>query len=98
MQMFSIFDSKADGYLPPFLAANGEVAKRMVLQAASDPSHTFATFAGDYTLFGIGLWHEEQGFLEMFEAFENHGTVLSLIAGSAAPPITPLHIAEEGEK
>lgn len=60
---YSIYDSKAEAFLPPFLAANIATAKRLVLQAAVDPTHQFHQFAADYTLFEVGEWDENEGLL-----------------------------------
>lgn len=74
--VFSIYDSKAEAYLPPFITPNIAVAVRMFSSAACDPTHNFAKFAGDYTLFEIGKFDDSKGEFISVRAHVNHGTAL----------------------
>ncbi|AXL15407.1 nonstructural protein [Microviridae sp.] len=78
MQVFSIYDSKAEAYLPPFLAPAPGVALRIVTNAASDPKSDFHRYGDDYTLFHIGEWDADQGVVNMSEAHVSYGTVMSI--------------------
>ncbi len=77
-KMFSIYDSKAARYAPPFVAQSGGVAKRMLVDSASDPQQLFARHPGDFTLFLLGDWDDENGILYTLDAKQNLGTVLQL--------------------
>jgi len=78
-KVFSIYDCKAEAFLPPFYTHNARVAVRMLQKAATDTSHDFCRFAADYTLFEIGEWDDTTGmFLEQV-SHVNHGTILILI-------------------
>lgn len=81
--MFSLFDSKANAFAPPFMAQNPGMAIRMVASAAADGSSDLYKFGGDYTLFEIATFYEETGLIEPREAFHNHGTVLSILNATA---------------
>lgn len=78
--VYAVYDSKAEAYLPPFLARTDQVAMRMVAAAAIDPTKDMHRFSGDYTLFGIAIYHEQHGELVMHDAHNNLGTALALAA------------------
>lgn len=61
LKVFSVFDSKAKAYLQPFHAVNSAVALRSFEAAVNDERHDFHRFAGDYTLFEIGIWDDQSG-------------------------------------
>lgn len=59
--IFSVYDSKAEAYLPPFYAHNAAVARRTMEQAVTDPNHNFRRYAEDYTLFEVGQFDDSTG-------------------------------------
>ncbi len=59
--MYSIFDSKLEGYLQPIFAENDAVAVRILKNAVDDPDHLFSKNAEDYALFRIGIFVQETG-------------------------------------
>lgn len=61
MKQFSIKDSKAEAYLPPFLAITTGVAMRIFQNAVMKEGTDFMKYAADYTLFEIGEWDELNG-------------------------------------
>jgi len=61
--LFTVFDSKAEGYLQPFFAVTEAVALRMFMTAVEDPQHDFHRFAEDYTMFRIGEFDQAEGVL-----------------------------------
>lgn len=75
-QIYSVYDSKAAAYLQPFYLPRHELAERAFAHAACTEGHAFNNFAGDYTLFWIGTWDEENGILTNAEAKLNMGTAL----------------------
>lgn len=61
MYIFSVFDSKAEKYLPPFFSDTSASATRALVNVMHDPNHEFTKFAEDYALFEIGYWNQETG-------------------------------------
>jgi len=57
--LFCVYDSKVEGYLPPFTAMNRPVAIRIFETAVLQEDHDFNRHAEDYSLFEIG--HYEPG-------------------------------------
>lgn len=54
LQIFSVYDSKAKAYLPPFFLPEIGMATRVFQNCANDKGHQFGANAEDYCLFHIG--------------------------------------------
>lgn len=74
--ILSIFDSKANAYLPPWYAPTEATACRIFENSVIDPNTLFAKFPGDFTLFGIGVFDDETAEIETYKVHINHGTAL----------------------
>ncbi len=83
LKVFSIYDSKADGFLQPFFAENTAVAIRSFTRAANDQASDFHRYAGDYTLFEIGEWNRTRGDWLQYEAKVNLGLAEQYISQAA---------------
>lgn len=59
-EIYSVFDSKAEYYMPFFVERNDMTAIR-ALEAAMQPGHPLWANATDYSLFHIGTWDQETG-------------------------------------
>ncbi|AXH75175.1 MAG: nonstructural protein [Microviridae sp.] len=78
-KVYTIFDSAARIYLPPFhLHADGE-AVRAFRDAANSPSHYVGQHPADYTLMRIGSYDDSTGMYIMLEGFENLGNALEYV-------------------
>lgn len=76
--IYSVRDNVALTYLEPFYANNDGVARRMVANAARDPSHPFCKSPYDYVLF-------KHGSLDLSDAsFETHEPKSLGVAGELA--------------
>lgn len=83
-KVYTIFDSAARIYLPPFhLTAHGE-AVRAFKDAANSKSHYIGQHPGDYTLFHIGTYDDSTGRYIMLEAYENLGNALEYVEAEKA--------------
>lgn len=61
--MFSIFDTVAEIYEPPFIEINRGTAMRRVTDLMnSNPQSPYAKFPDNYELHYIGTWDEAGGF------------------------------------
>lgn len=63
LKIFSVYDSKAAAYLPPFFLPRTEQAERAFQQCAGDKKHQFGSFPEDYTLYEIGTFDDENAIL-----------------------------------
>lgn len=78
-ELFTVFDSAAKRYLPPFTAQTVEVAIRRFRESLKDPQHVFARFPEDYTLFHIGSFDAEKGLLIPLVTPHSLGVALSFL-------------------
>lgn len=90
-RFYSIYDTKALAFAPPFLAANDQTAIRMVYGAAIDPNTDLAKFPGDYALVGLAEWDETNGQITTYEFQNNIGSVRMILASreDQSEPETP---------
>jgi len=91
LNVFSVYDSKAEAYLPPFVSQNRAVAIRSFTAAAQDSTHNFCRHAADYTLFEIAEFDDVAGQLTPLKAHVNLGCALMFVG----PDVDPRHIAFE---
>lgn len=59
--LFSVRDSKAGAFLPPFTAVSRGVAERMFTAACLEPQHDFYRYSADYALYEVGEFDQENG-------------------------------------
>lgn len=58
LQIFSVFDSKAEAYITPFFLPNTAMAVRAFTDCVNSESHQFGANPQDYTLFLIGSYND----------------------------------------
>lgn len=58
-QIFSIHDSKAEAYFPPFHLHNKSMAIRQFGDMVNDPTTQLSKHPADYTLFHLGNWNDQ---------------------------------------
>lgn len=64
LQCFSIFDSKAAAFAPPFFMARPELALRAFRDLAADPAASIAKHPEDYSLYLVGEFDDATGMLK----------------------------------
>lgn len=82
MKCFSVYDSKAEAYLPPFFSKTTGLALRSFETAANKADHDFHDHAGDYTLFELGSFNEQTAEFTALKSPHNLGTALTFISGA----------------
>lgn len=89
-KFFTLFDSKAGYYLPPFLARSEAEAKRIVANIVdSNRELAPSKYPADFTLFCIGAYNDETGML-CPETFVNLGNVLQVWSSLRREPAVVL--------
>lgn len=58
MKVFTVYDSKAEGYMNPFYVKSRGEAIRSFTEIANDKSHQIGKYPADFTLFELGEWDE----------------------------------------
>lgn len=71
--IYSIHDSKADAYLPPFFLHSDGMATRSFQDCITDQTHAFGKHPQDYTLFKIGTFNDKTSEIEYFSPLKNLG-------------------------
>lgn len=83
LQIFSVHDQKAGAFLQPFFSLNVGTAQRSFETAVNDPATQFSRNPGDYTLFHIGEYEQDDASLTSLQTPENLGLALQFIKDSA---------------
>lgn len=60
-EVFSVFDEKADAFLPPFILPRIAQAKRVFADCVNSDDHQFGAHPSDYTLFRLGQFDDAAG-------------------------------------
>ena len=60
-KIYSVYDSKAESYTPPFFQHQEAMALRTFGDCCNDEGHTFGKHPEDYTLFNLGIWDDSNG-------------------------------------
>lgn len=78
-KVLAVFDNKVGTFAQPFFSQTLSSAKRAFADACSDPSTMLSKHPEDYTLFLLGDFNDETGFLDPLSAPENLGLAASFI-------------------
>lgn len=85
-RIFSIFDVKANAYLPPFFLPEDAIAIRTFGDCVNDKTHAFGMHPEDYMLFYIGSFDNINSVIEPSPAPLLVHTGLELLGTSSEPP------------
>lgn len=61
-KVFSVYDEKAEAFLPPFFLPTIGIAARAMTDCVNDPGHQFAKHPSDYTLFLLAEFDDSTGY------------------------------------
>lgn len=84
LHLFTIHDSKAESFLPPFYVPTVAVALRSFGSAANDPETKINQYPGDYTLFELGKFDQDTARFELLKTPVNHGLAISFKTNNPA--------------
>jgi len=76
LKMFTVYDSKAEAYLPPFFMRSTGEAIRSWTQAINDQNSTFSKHPADFTLFMVGEFDDNACAINVLKAIENLGCAI----------------------
>lgn len=76
LKAFSVYDTKAEAYLPPFFLPTVGMALRAFKDCATSKDHQFGKNPDDYVLYEIGHFDDHTGQL-VAAKLKNHGTALA---------------------
>lgn len=87
--MFSIYDCKAEAFLPPFILPKTSMAQRAFADCANSETHQFGTNPEDYTLFKLGNFDDETAKFDALRTPESLGIALEYVNYDNAGDIIP---------
>jgi hypothetical protein len=79
MNLYSIYDAKAEAFMMPFSATNDGFATRMLLDSASDPATSLYKHPEDFSLFRLASYEENTGVITPVVPVACVGTLITLI-------------------
>jgi len=99
LQIFAVYDSKAQAYLPPFFLPQKGMATRIFQNTANDPKHQFGANPEDYCLFHIGEFDDESSLIVSKTPPESLGLAQEFKEAPEPPEpdfsMEPVHIKKE---
>lgn len=66
-QIFTVYDSKTEAYLPPFFTQTKGAAIRMFEDTCNDQEHQFYRHSEDFTLFQLGSYDDQIASFDLYE-------------------------------
>jgi len=76
LQIFTIFDAKAEAFLRPFCLPTVAHARRELAEVMQQPTGPFVDYPEDFTLFHVGEFDDETGEVQPLIKQESHGNLL----------------------
>lgn len=61
LEIYSVYDSKAKAFIPPFFLHNKDVALRHFTDTVNDKNSSINKNPGDYALFYLGIFDDNTG-------------------------------------
>ena len=82
--LFTIYDEKAEVFLPPFFVPTLGIATRAFSDCINGPEHQFSKHPQDYTLFQLGEFFDDDCHFELHEK-KSLGNGVEFITPSTQP-------------
>lgn len=95
-KVFTIYDDKAEMYLPPFCFKTAGQATRAFMESCNDPQHQFNKHPEDFTLFELGTYDDDNARFEIGATPHGLGKALEYIKG-LAPFATDTVTSDNGD-
>lgn len=97
MLVFTVYDHKAEAYLPPFTMKTLGLATRTFAELANDKGHNFGKYPTDFSLWQIGTFSEDSGVITPLAPFRSLGTAVEFLdAEPAAEAVADLRELKVG--
>lgn len=110
--VFSVYDDKAEAFLPPFVLPKEAQALRLFSDCVNSESHQFGANPADYSLFRVGTWSDEDCQYVLERSIHNLGNGLVFVtrtqenetdaitteySDSKESDVTPIFASSSGE-
>nr|UXQ88036.1 MAG: nonstructural protein [Microvirus sp.] len=88
--MFTVFDQKAETFMPPFFVPAKGLAIRAFEDCINSDSHHFGQHPADYTLFYLGEFNTDVGHFELLDTKQSIGNGVEFVNPlKSEPPNVP---------
>ncbi len=87
LKIFTVYDSKSEAYLPPFYNSSRGAALRAYSDTVNDRSTPIGAHPADYTLFEMGEFQDETGFIELYSTMINLGVAIEFVVANDNFPL-----------
>ena len=67
LKIYTIYDQKAEAYLPPFYMQNNQMAVRALSDSVNNEEHQFGKYPEDYTLYTLGEFDDSTSIIKQFK-------------------------------
>ncbi len=85
LKMFSVYDSKAEAYTPPFYEKTMGLAVRAFQETCNLADHPFNKYPEDYTLFSVGDFDDQNAKIELYATPVPVGKAIEFITADIHP-------------
>jgi len=83
LKIFTVHDSKAEAYLPPFHMPSRGLVIRAFTESVNDPKTSFYKYPSDFTLFEIGEYDDQKGTITSYTTKQAIGLALDYVTRTA---------------
>lgn len=87
--MFSLYDTKLEGFNRPFFLQTVAVARRAILDITQDKTHAAAQHPGDFCLYELGTFDDHTSQIEQMLPPKRIGLVSEIITNYDSDSIVP---------
>ena len=84
-QLFSVFDSKAQAFMTPFVEQSPGTSSRAFEAACNEQGHIFNAHPEDFTLFYIGDFDDATASIETLKAPEAIAAAIAMVRQAETP-------------
>lgn len=83
LKLFSVYDSKAEAFLPPFFQQSTNSSIRAFTDLVNSKDHAFGLHPEDYTLFELGSWNDSTCTYDLDPAHKSLGVGVEFLASNS---------------
>ncbi len=89
MLMFSLYDTKLEGFMRPFFLQSVGVATRAIMDLSKDPNHEAAKHPSDFCLYELGTFDDHSSEITQMMPPKRIGLVSEIVGNYDVASIVP---------
>lgn len=95
LQVFTVFDQKAEAYLQPFFSGAVGTAVRSFSDVVNEKGHQFNLHPADFVLFHLGSYDDATARFELLPAPRALGVAVEYLQSAQGLPLFPENSSKE---